>query len=119
MEEKQKEGVVAEGQEPVDQSRDLEEQDGSVSYSDLAEDPKLSSSPDFEEDQVNEPLESSHTIEYTIESELSRNSRDEDSPLPEPRWLEGDESVALWVKVVCAILQLSFNMWFPPFLQAK
>lgn len=115
MEGKQAEGVVAEGQ--VDQSCDLEEQDGNISNSDSMEGPKLSScSPDFEVNQVNEPLENSHIIEDTIENELPNNSRDGDSSHPDPRWLEGDESVALWVKVVITIFFYFSMLWFSPFL---
>ncbi|PKI41609.1 hypothetical protein CRG98_038009 [Punica granatum] len=99
MEGKQTESVVPEGHDPVNQSRDLEEQDGSASFSDSLEGQKLSScSPDLEENRGNEPLESSHIIEDTVDSELPSNSRDVDSSLSEPKWLEGDESVALWVK---------------------
>ncbi|KAG7993858.1 hypothetical protein I3843_01G027000 [Carya illinoinensis] len=61
---------------------------------------------DFEVDDVNaqnrslKPCrvsESSHIIVHTIEGELP-NNREEGSSLSEPTWLEGDESVALWVK---------------------
>ncbi|KAK4791272.1 hypothetical protein SAY86_031685 [Trapa natans] len=99
MEGNKKEGVVAEEQEPVDRSSDLEEQDDNISNSDSMEDRKSSScSPDFEENKVNEPLESSHIIEDTIENELPNNTEDGDLSLSDTRWLEGDGSVALWVK---------------------
>ncbi|XP_048334681.2 histone-lysine N-methyltransferase SUVR5 isoform X3 [Ziziphus jujuba] len=42
--------------------------------------------------------ENCHLIVDTIESELPNNNRDGESSLIEPTWLEGDESVALWVK---------------------
>ncbi|XP_062154230.1 histone-lysine N-methyltransferase SUVR5 isoform X2 [Alnus glutinosa] len=63
---------------------------------------------DFEDDDVNtqsyctEPCmvsENSHIIVDTIEGELP-NNREEESSLSEPTWLEGDESVALWVKAL-------------------
>lgn len=81
---------------------------GGTSYSDgLLESQNIScSSHDFEEDDVNvhdynmEPCtvsENSHIIVDTIEGEFP-NNREEESSLSEPTWLEGDESVALWVK---------------------
>ncbi|KAG2719951.1 hypothetical protein I3760_02G014500 [Carya illinoinensis] len=60
---------------------------------------------DFEDYDVNgsnyrlEPCtvsENSHIVVDTIEGELPNNR--EESALSEPTWLEGDESVALWVK---------------------
>ncbi|GMY11618.1 histone-lysine N-methyltransferase SUVR5 isoform X1 [Fagus crenata] len=71
------------------------------------EDQNLScGSHDFEDDDINvqnyctDPCitsENSHIIVHTIEGELP-NNREEESSLSEPTWLEGDESVALWVK---------------------
>ncbi|KAK9285293.1 hypothetical protein L1049_024484 [Liquidambar formosana] len=67
-------------------------------------------SPNFEDDDLtarnhctehNESLlasENSHLIVNTIESELPSNNREGESSLSEPKWLEQDESVALWVK---------------------
>ncbi|XP_054823931.1 LOW QUALITY PROTEIN: histone-lysine N-methyltransferase SUVR5 [Prosopis cineraria] len=67
-----------------------------------AVDPKESSSfHAFVEDEMDEPcLISENPIPFvdTIESESPNNSRDGELPLAEPSWLEGDESVALWVK---------------------
>lgn len=56
----------------------------------------------FDEDEIDEPcLTSENTVPFldTIESESPNNSKDGELPLSEPTWLEGDESVALWVKV--------------------
>lgn len=55
---------------------------------------------DFEDDEPCMVSENSHIIVDTIEGELP-NNREEESSLSEPTWLEGDESVALWVKVNC------------------
>lgn len=99
---------------------------GGTSYSDgLLESQNIScSSHDFEEDDVNvhdynmEPCtvsENSHIIVDTIEGEFP-NNREEESSLSEPTWLEGDESVALWVKVTANFFTLrnlhSKNFWF-------
>ncbi|XP_057984320.1 histone-lysine N-methyltransferase SUVR5 isoform X2 [Hevea brasiliensis] len=78
------------------------------SYSDcLVESQKLSGdSHDFEDDELNvqnsctEPYEAPENFQVivdNIESEPT-NSRDGESSLSEPMWLEHDESVALWVK---------------------
>ncbi|KAI4327534.1 hypothetical protein L6164_019983 [Bauhinia variegata] len=56
---------------------------------------------DFEDDEINEPCltsENSLPIVDTIESESPNNIREGELSLSEPTWLEGDESVALWVK---------------------
>ncbi|KAK7252873.1 hypothetical protein RIF29_37126 [Crotalaria pallida] len=56
---------------------------------------------DFEEDMINEPcLASENTLSVvdTIESESPNNNREGDLSLSEPAWLEGDGTVALWVK---------------------
>ncbi|TKY70507.1 Histone-lysine N-methyltransferase SUVR5 [Spatholobus suberectus] len=56
---------------------------------------------DFEEDMINEPClasENSISVVDTIESESPNNSREGDLSCSEPKWLEGDGSVALWVK---------------------
>lgn len=55
----------------------------------------------FEGDVENEPcLASENTLSVvdTIESESPNNNREGDLLFSEPKWLEGDESVALWVK---------------------
>jgi len=57
---------------------------------------------DFEEDIINEPCltsDNSISVVDTIESESPNNSREGDLSCSEPKWLEGDGSVALWVKV--------------------
>nr|KYP66698.1 Histone-lysine N-methyltransferase SUVR5 [Cajanus cajan] len=56
---------------------------------------------DFEEDMINEACltsDNSIAIVDTIESESPNNSRDGDWSCAEPKWLEGDGSIALWVK---------------------
>ncbi|GAV68269.1 SET domain-containing protein/Pre-SET domain-containing protein [Cephalotus follicularis] len=62
------------------------------------------SSHDFEDNDSNAQnccsghSENSHLIFNSIESEFPSNNRDGDSSPSEPKWLERDESVALWVK---------------------
>lgn len=51
-----------------------------------------------------------HLILDTIESELPNNSREGESSPLDSTWLEGDESVAVWVKV---LLIFSFQFIFP------
>ncbi|EEF40077.1 histone-lysine N-methyltransferase SUVR5 [Ricinus communis] len=79
-----------------------------VSYSDCQVDSQRVSgdSHDFEDDDINvqnyctEPCEAPDNCQVvvdTIDSDLS-NSRDGESSVSEPKWLEHDESVALWVK---------------------
>ncbi|KAI4314897.1 hypothetical protein L6164_027760 [Bauhinia variegata] len=56
---------------------------------------------DFEDDQINEPCltsDNSLPIVDTIESESPNNTGEGELSHSEPTWLEGDESVALWVK---------------------
>lgn len=53
--------------------------------------------------------ENCQLIVDTIESELSNSNRDGESSLIEPTWLEGDESVALWVKVL--VVSFSFCLF--------
>ncbi|KAK2372790.1 histone-lysine N-methyltransferase SUVR5 [Trifolium repens] len=56
---------------------------------------------DFDEDMINERYltsENSLSAVDTIESESPNNGREGDLSFSEPKWLEGDESVALWVK---------------------
>ncbi|CAK7339486.1 unnamed protein product [Dovyalis caffra] len=95
----------SEGQLTVDEFPNSE---GGASYSDChVESQRLScDSQDFEEDDINvqnyciEPcaaFENSNLIVDTIESEPNDCKYGEPS-LPEPQWLEHDESVALWVK---------------------
>ncbi|KHN36168.1 Histone-lysine N-methyltransferase SUVR5 [Glycine soja] len=58
---------------------------------------------DFEEDMINEPCLTSEnfiSVVDTIEIESPNNSREGDLSCSEPKWLEGDESVALWVKAL-------------------
>ncbi|KAL5752788.1 hypothetical protein ACOSQ2_023295 [Xanthoceras sorbifolium] len=66
-----------------------------------------SGSHDFEVDDLNaqyygiEPaqaFENSNLIVDTIDSELPSENREGESSFTEPKWLEHDESVALWVK---------------------
>lgn len=57
---------------------------------------------DFEEDMINERCltsENSLSVVDTIESESPNNGREGDLSFSEPKWLQGDGSVALWVKV--------------------
>ncbi|KAJ1436574.1 Zinc finger C2H2-type [Sesbania bispinosa] len=52
-------------------------------------------------DEINETFltsENSLSIVRMIESESQNNSREGELPFSEPTWLQGDESVALWVK---------------------
>lgn len=101
--------VQVDGEEAVHNTRDLDDQLGGASHSDCSmDDPKASSgSLDFEESNINEQTyctesllasENSQIIVDTIESELPSNNRDGESSVSEPKWLEGDESLALWVK---------------------
>lgn len=56
---------------------------------------------DFDEDMINERYltsENSLSVVDTIESESPNNGREGDLSFSEPKWLEGDASVALWVK---------------------
>lgn len=110
--------VHVDGEEAVHHTCDLEDQLGGASHSDCSmDDPKASSgSLDFEESNINEQSyctesllasENSQIIVDTIESELPSNNRDGESSVSEPKWLEGDESLALWVKV---IVRLFFSM---------
>ncbi|KAA8531784.1 hypothetical protein F0562_006499 [Nyssa sinensis] len=53
------------------------------------------------QDQCTEPClasENSHLIVDTIESGLPSNNREGESSLSEPKWLEQDEPMAVWVK---------------------
>lgn len=82
-------------------------QSGPSSYDCQVESQRLSGdSHDFEDDDLTvqnyctetcEAPENYHVIVDTIESEPS-NCRDGESSFSEPKWLEHDESVALWVK---------------------
>lgn len=57
---------------------------------------------DFDEDMINERYltsENSLSVVDTIDSESPNNGREGDLSFSEPKWLEGDASVALWVKV--------------------
>ncbi|KAL2348457.1 hypothetical protein Fmac_002457 [Flemingia macrophylla] len=56
---------------------------------------------DFEEDMINEACltsDNSISVVDTIESESPNSSKNGDWSCAEPKWLEGDESIALWVK---------------------
>jgi hypothetical protein len=67
---------------------------------------------DFDEDMINERYltsENSLSVVDTIESESPNNGREGDLSFSEPKWLEGDESVALWVKVTKCLLLLKFS----------
>ena len=66
---------------------------------------------DIEEDVINEPCltsENSFTVVDTIESE-SPNNREGELSFSEPKWLEGDGSVALWVKVAIFAVLSTFS----------
>lgn len=82
---------------------------GGVSYFDCQlEGQGLScGSHDFEDDDVNaqnectgpcQASENSNLIVDTIESEVPNDNKEGESSFSEPKWLEHDESVALWVK---------------------
>lgn len=67
---------------------------------------------DFEEGMINErclTTENSLSVVDTIESESPNNGMEGDFSLSEPKWLEGDESVALWVKVSKCVLLSKFS----------
>ncbi|XP_058760231.1 histone-lysine N-methyltransferase SUVR5-like isoform X1 [Vicia villosa] len=56
---------------------------------------------DFDDEMMNERYltsENSLAVHDTIENESPNNGREGDLSFSEPQWLEGDESVALWVK---------------------
>lgn len=55
--------------------------------------------------------DSSHLIVDTIESEALSNIGEEEFSVSEPKWLEQDETVALWVKVLM-LLSLTINFLF-------
>ncbi|XVF61946.1 hypothetical protein PTKIN_Ptkin08bG0175900 [Pterospermum kingtungense] len=83
-----------------------EHHSGSSCYDYQAEGQRLSfESHDYEDDDSNAQTcctgpssENSRLIVDTIESESPRNNREGELSLLEPKWLERDESVALWVK---------------------
>lgn len=57
--------------------------------------------------------DSSHLIVDTIESELPSNTGEGELSVSEPKWLEQDETVALWVKVLIlsSFCQLFLPLW--------
>lgn len=69
---------------------------------------------DFEEDMINERYitsENALSVVDTIESESPNNGREGgDLSFSEPKWLEGDGSVALWVKVTICVLLSKFRV---------
>ena len=109
-------GRLDEGQGTRDELPISEEHHSGLSYYDCqAEGQRLScESHDYEDDDLNAqncctgPLasENSNLIVDTIESELPSNNREGELSLSEPKWLERDESVALWVKVAFLVLAL-------------
>lgn len=109
----------SEGQRAADELPMSEGHQSGASYSDFqVESQRFSSdSHDFEEDDVNvqnyctEPCvasENSHLIVDTIESEPN-NCRYGEPSLSEPKWLQHDESVALWVKVTVFVYSFHFH----------
>ncbi|KAI4325838.1 hypothetical protein MLD38_031202 [Melastoma candidum] len=94
----------AEREESTSQFEDYDNQLLGVPYSDCSMDGlKLSGGPDdLEENQLNEEFclasETSQIIVDTIESDFPSNNREGESLLSEPKWLEGDHALALWVK---------------------
>ena len=57
----------------------------------------------LEDDEMNEPYSTSENplpIVDTIEGESLNNSKEGQLSVSEPTWLDSDESVALWVKVI-------------------
>lgn len=76
---------------------------GASNCDSLLEDQNLSSgSHDFEDDDVN-------VQNYCTDPCMP--NREEESSLAEPTWLEGDESVALWVKVIISIFLFFFTLY--------
>lgn len=68
---------------------------------------------DFEEDMINESSlisDNSISVVDTIESESPNNSREGDLSCSEPKWLEGDGSLALWVKVTIFLFLMKFTI---------
>lgn len=53
-----------------------------------------------------------HLIVDSIESELPNSNREGESSFSEPKWLEGDESVALWVKVLLFYISFKKHMTY-------
>ncbi|XP_022775257.1 histone-lysine N-methyltransferase SUVR5-like isoform X2 [Durio zibethinus] len=107
------EGNPAERQDGGQGTRDElpiseEHHSGSSCYDCQTEGQRLScGSHDYEDDDSNTQncctghylaSENSHLIVDTIESESPSNNREGELSLSEPKWLERDESVALWVK---------------------
>ncbi|KAK6258422.1 SET domain - like 1 [Theobroma cacao] len=102
--ERQDEGQGTRDELPISE----EHHSGSSYYDAQAEGQRLScGSHDYEDDDSNAqncctgpylPSENSNLIVDTIESELLSNNREGELSLSEPKWLERDESVALWVK---------------------
>lgn len=104
----------------VDETQGLERHCNGASHVSQAEDQKLfcgSHSYDDDDDaneqnyceETSVASENCHLIVDTVENELPNSNREADSSFPEPTWLEEDESVALWVKV----LFISFTFIFP------
>ncbi|XWS45352.1 hypothetical protein CRYUN_Cryun15aG0129500 [Craigia yunnanensis] len=102
-------GRLDEGQGTRDELPISEEHHSGSSYYDCqAEGQRLSfGSHDYEDGDSNAQncctgpclvSENSHLIVDTIESESPSNNREGELSLSEPKWLERDESVALWVK---------------------
>ncbi|XVE82696.1 hypothetical protein DITRI_Ditri16bG0026600 [Diplodiscus trichospermus] len=103
------EGRQDEGQGRRDELPISEEHHSGSSYYDCqAEGQRLScGSHDYEDDDSNAQncctgpylaSENSHLIVDTIESESPSNNKEGELSFSEPKWLECDESVALWVK---------------------
>lgn len=61
-----------------------------------------------DDDDANElASDNCHIVVDTIEGDLPNSIREGESSFAEPTWLEGDESVALWVKVL--LISISFR----------
>ena len=110
-------GRQDEGQGTRDELPISEEHHSGSSYYDCqAEGQRLScGSHDYEDDDSNAhncctgpylASENSHLIVDPIESESPSNNKERELPLSDPKWLERDQSVALWVKVAFLVLIL-------------
>ena len=125
------EGNPAERQDGGQGTRDElpiseEHHSGSSYYDCQAEGQRLScGSHDYEDDDSNAQncctgpylaSENAHLIVDSIESESPSNNREGELSLSEPKWLECDESVALWVKVAYLVLAL-ISMKYHIFIQ--
>lgn len=99
---------------------------GGLQFDSQVEGQRSCGSHDFDDDDLNaqndctgpyQASENSNLIVDTIESELPCDNREGESSLSEPQWLEHDESVALWVKVIANVY--IFNIYHIYFLNIQ